>query len=300
MATADEAAGGRGTSLAEAVRALAQVLRDAGIETPDLDARMLVAAASGATREALLSDPDRALDQAAQLKLSEFRRRRSAGEPVSRILGQRGFYGRMFNVTPATLDPRPDTEILVDAVLELVVAEGWQSKPLRILDVGTGTGCLLITLLAELPAATGVGTDISAAALAVSRGNAVALGVDDRVVFETRRSLDGLDRTFDILVSNPPYIQTSAIAGLDVDVRMFDPLLALDGGTDGLDVYRDLTAGLVRVVPNGWSLFEIGASQADAVAKLACSAIPANRIGVYRSWLDLGGHTRCVAFRTQL
>lgn len=300
MATADEAAGGRGTSLAEAVRALAQVLRDAGIETPDLDARMLVAAASGATREALLSDPDRALDQAAQLKLSEFRRRRSAGEPVSRILGQRGFYGRMFNVTPATLDPRPDTEILVDAVLELVVAEGWQSKPLRILDVGTGTGCLLITLLAELPAATGVGTDISAAALAVARGNAVALGVDDRVVFETRRSLDGLDRTFDILVSNPPYIQTSAIAGLDVDVRMFDPLLALDGGTDGLDVYRDLTAGLVRVVPNGWSLFEIGASQADAVAKLACSGIPANRIGVHRSWLDLGGHTRCVAFRTQL
>lgn len=290
----------RGLSISDGVRALAREFRSAGVETPDLDARLLVAAATGVTREEILTDPSRVIDEPARIKLGEYRQRRLAKEPVSRILGQRGFYGRWFQVTPATLDPRADSETLVDAVLELVATEEWQSKPLRILDVGTGSGCLLVTLLAELPSASGVGTDICEAALATACVNARTHGVTGRVAFEMRRGLDGVVGPFDILVSNPPYIASSDIAGLDDCVRNYDPLSALDGGPDGLDIYREIFPGLLGVVPTGWSLFEVGSTQAKAVAELACAAIPAHRLTSSRSWKDFGGHTRSVAVRTQL
>lgn len=297
---AHEKSGAEPASLQSAVAELARELRQAGLASPEQDARRLVAAAAGRGREALLLTPDARLDLAAAQRLESYRQRRLRHEPVSRILGARAFYGREFAVTPATLDPRPETETVIEAVLELVDREGWRYRPLRILDVGTGSGCILATLLAELPLASGVGTDISRAALDVAAKNAASVGVADRAGFTLRRSLDGLDASFDILVSNPPYIRSDDIAHLDRDVRDFDPLAALDGGADGLGVYREIVAGARRVVPSGWLVFEVGAEQADDVAGLMAEAPGPSPPADTRRWTDLGGHVRCVAARTQL
>jgi release factor glutamine methyltransferase len=221
-------------------------------------------------------------------------------EPVSRILGVRGFYGRTFRISPATLDPRPCTETVIEAALEIADREGWRERPIRILDVGTGSGALLVTLLAELPSATGIGTDISDGALAAARENARGLGVASRAAFLNRSILEGVDGTFDLLVSNPPYIPTGDIAALEPEVRDFDPAGALDGGVDGLDFYRALAAGLAGRVPAGWALVEVGAGQAAAVESIFRGAADGDAAAPeIRLWKDLGQHTRCVAVRTQ-
>lgn len=284
--------------LGRAVDTVAARLAAAGLPAPRDEACRLVAAAVEADSLHLIVHADRALTPAEQQRVEAFTARRIAREPLSRILGCRAFYGRDFEITPATLDPRADSETLIDAALELAAEEGWQRRPIRILDIGTGSGCLLLTLLAELPLATGLATDVDAAALAVARRNAERLGVASRADFLCARSLEGVAGPFDLLVSNPPYVCRGDIAALEPEVRCYDPVGALDGGPDGLDVYREIAAGFTAVVRDGWVLCEVGAGQARDVGGLLARR-PAPYESQLRTWKDLGGHTRTVAVRTR-
>jgi release factor glutamine methyltransferase len=215
--------------------------------------------------------------------------RRCKFEPVSRILGNREFYGRSFRVTPDVLDPRADTETLIGAALVLAKGKG----PLRILDLGTGSGAIVVTLLAELPGATAVASDLSALALQVAKGNAEALGVADRASVVQANWFDGVDGQFDLIVSNPPYIPLGDIAGLAPDVRDFDPPKALDGGPDGLEAYRRISSGAgAHLAPKGHVILEIGAGQENAVNDLF-SGQGFNRESLH---FDLAGHVRCLVF----
>lgn len=277
--------------------AVGKALGSAGIENAGRDARLLVAAALGITAADILREPGRLLTSEDAARVGAFAGRRAAHEPVSRILGTRGFYGRDFRVTPAVLDPRPCTETLVDAALEVAKAEGWTERPIRVLDIGTGSGALLVTLLAELATASGVGTDVSDAALAIAAENASRLGVAARATFLNRRNLEGIEGPFDLLVSNPPYIPRADIEDLAPDVRNYDPMGALDGGADGLDVYRALAGSVARVIPQGWALFEVGAGQAADVQDLLGAGV-GSAFADIRVWHDLGQHARCVAVRT--
>jgi release factor glutamine methyltransferase len=292
-----------GLQTREALVTLTRTLTTAGIEGAARDARLLLLAALGIDGAGLLRDPERRFDALESDRLADFARRRAAHEPVSRILGERGFYGRTFRITSATLDPRPCTETVIEAALAIAAREGWRERPIRILDIGTGSGALLLTLLAELPLARGVGTDISTDALSAAQANAAYLGVASRALFLNRRSLDGIagdgiEGTFDLMVSNPPYIPSGDIAALDPDVRDYDPLGALDGGEDGLEIYRELAAGFVQLVPKGWVLLEVGAGQAEAVERIFREVAGEGCLGEVSLWQDLGQHTRCVAIKT--
>jgi release factor glutamine methyltransferase len=219
--------------------------------------------------------------------------RRLAGEPVSRIIGMREFFGRSFRIDACTLDPRPDTETLIEAALALANHE----KPLRLLDLGTGIGCILVTLLAELPEASGVGIDMSLPALERARANAEAHGVGDRASFFASDWLEAVGGTFDLAVANPPYLSAADMAGLTPEVRNHDPRGALDGGADGLSAYRRIVPHLRKVLrPGGTALFEIGPSQADAVARLLAEAGLAVGDGRWL-WHDLAGRPRVVGAR---
>jgi release factor glutamine methyltransferase len=285
-----------GLAVRDVLRRLTLRLEGSEIESPAVDARRLAAAVLGGSTIDLLRDPDRLVSAAEADSLESYAERRLNHEPVSRILGKRGFFGRDFIVTSATLDPRPCSETLIEAVLTIGAEEGWARKPVRVLDIGTGTGCLALTLLTELASATGVATDISREALDVARINAAQLGLLDRVEFQERRFLDGIGGVFEVLISNPPYISSGDIAGLEAEVREFDPRLALDGGADGLEAYRELAKGLIDVLPNGWAFFEIGAGQAQDVAAILKQEVPAS--ADIRHFRDLGGHVRCVAVKT--
>jgi release factor glutamine methyltransferase len=285
-------------TLAEAARAAQQALNAAGVEDAGRDARLLTAAAVGVSTADIIGRPEQILSAEAQARLRRMIERRSAREPVSRILGEREFYGRPFALSEATLDPRPDSETLIGAALELATQEGWGEAPIRILDIGTGTGCLLLTLLAELPNATGLGTDISEEALATAQRNAQALGLADRGAFARHDMLDGVAGPFDLVVSNPPYIASGDIPVLAPEVHQFDPHAALDGGPDGLAFYRRISQGLDKVL-GGWVVLEVGMGQADAVALLLQQAFVKTLHAELRRYDDLGGHTRCVALRLQ-
>ena len=282
-----------------AVRDATRELSQAGIDHAGGDARRLVGAALGMTATDLLGRPERPLSLGEAEQLRRYLDRRRRREPMSRILGKRDFYGRSFAISPATLDPRPDSETLIEAVLGLVRAEGRDAAPLRLLDVGTGSGCLLLTLLCELPHATGVGTDIDQGALDVARANAASLGVADRASWLIADGLEGVAGNFDILIANPPYIRSGEIADLEPEVRNFDPIAALDGGADGLKLYRRMAAGMSAVVPDGWVVLEVGHDQADAVAELLASNLRAAGRGNLEIYRDATGHRRCVAVRTQ-
>lgn len=286
-------------TLGGAARAAQQSLAAAGVDGAGRDARLLVAAASGCTTADIIAYPERPLSDAVLARLEETVKRRAAHEPVSRILGEREFYGRSFQLSPATLDPRADSETLIEAALAIAEREGWRERPIRILDIGTGTGCLLLTLLAELPHATGLGTDVSRDALSTAAANAERLGLAGRADFEMHDVFDGVSGSFDLVVSNPPYIASAEIAGLSRDVREYDPVAALDGGQDGLDLYRRIAEGLDGVL-NGWVVLEVGAGQAESVAVLLHQAFVKTRQAEVCSYCDLGGHTRCVALRLQL
>lgn len=288
---------GSGPTVAGALREATAVLTSAGIDNSSLDARLLLGSTLGVEQAELILRPERRLDQAERLHFDGLIARRLSHEPVSRILGQREFYGRLFRITPDTLDPRPDSETLIDAVLEIVDAGGGRQCPLRIIDIGTGTGCLLLTLLAELPAATGVGIDTSDAAVAVAKMNAGCLGLEGRSEFLEQAASEACD-TFDIVVSNPPYIPSGDIAALAKDVRDFDPRVALDGGADGLDIYRQVAQRLGVLITQGWAFLEVGAGQAQDVSRLLDDAL-LQRIKARRVWRDLGGHERCVAVEIQ-
>ena len=275
----------------EAVRALlaaaTQRLRAAGCETPELDARILFQAATGLSREELILSPDHVVAPEQRTRFEGFLERRARREPVSRILGEREFYGRVFRVTRDVLDPRPDTETLIDAALALMPVQA------RILDLGTGTGAIAITLLAERPGASGVAVDVSEAALAVARENAAQLGVADRLTLELGSWFSPVSGRFDIIASNPPYIPATEIAGLSPDVRNFDPALALVGGEDGLAPYREIAAGAAaHLKPEGHVLVEIGSGQAVEVAAI----FAARGFSLMAVHSDLGGHVRCLDF----
>jgi release factor glutamine methyltransferase len=260
-----------------------------GIETVALDARLLFQAASGLRHEDIVAEPDLGVPTDVAARFSVLIERRCRFEPVSRILGTREFYGRSFRVTPDVLDPRADTETLIGAALRLVKGKG----PLRILDLGTGSGAIAVTLLAELPEATAVASDLSAAALAVAKGNAEALGVAGRASFVQANWFEGIAGRFDLIVSNPPYIPLGDIAGLAPDVREFDPPKALDGGPDGLEAYRRLANGAGgHLALKGHIVLEIGAGQENGVNELFTGQGFARESRHF----DLSGHVRCLVF----
>lgn len=252
-----------------AISGLAERFRKAGLPSAELDARLLVLDACGLTREALILDPKRSLSSAQIRQISDFAIRRLQREPVSRILGRREFWGREFLIAPAVLDPRPDTETLIEAALKLVRKDGRSKTPLRILDLGTGSGCILLTLLAELPAAEGVGIDVDPAALHIAQENASRLGLTERANFVCADWCAGLSASFDLIVSNPPYIRHKEISGLEPEVRCFDPMRALDGQHDGLEAYRQIASGAFAVAAVGSRiLLEAGYDQAQEIVKL--------------------------------
>lgn len=260
------------TTLAAALRAAGLRLAGAGVPDAAVDARILLLAATGLDRVALIRDPDLPVAPEAAARLAAWLDRRAAREPVSRILGRRAFWGLDLAITPDVLDPRPDTETLVAAVLDALSPR--RDAPLRLLDLGTGSGAILCALLSELPGATGLAVDRSAGACAVARRNLAAGGLASRSLVirgDWAAALGG--GAFDAVVSNPPYIESAVIPGLDRDVRDHDPLAALDGGPDGLAAYRVLAADLPRLLaPGGVAAFEIGQGQEVAVAGLMGAA----------------------------
>ena len=248
-----------------AYRMLAWRLKEAGIEGAALDARVLVQAACKASDIEMIREPGVMLTAEEEARLVDYEARRLAHEPVSRILGRREFWGLDFEVTAATLDPRPDSETLIEAALDLLR----DVEAPRLLDIGTGTGCLLIALLHEREDAQGVGVDLSADALKVAGRNAAQLGVASRARFVEGAWTAGLRERFDLAISNPPYIEQDVIETLDPEVRLHDPAMALDGGPDGLDAYRALAEELPSVlVPGGAVVLELGIGQAASVAAL--------------------------------
>lgn len=263
-------------------------LESAGVDSPVIDARLLVEAAAGATRADIIADPHRALTDAQRTELESYLVRRERREPVSQILGVKGFWKIMLRVTPAVLTPRPETETILDVVL----AEFPEGRRFRVLDLGVGSGALLLAILAERPAAIGLGVDVSEDALAVARENAANLGLAARTALMRGDWTSGLGgESFDLVVSNPPYIPTGDIASLPPEVRDHEPRLALDGGPDGLDAYRRLAEEMPRVlVAGGRFAVEIGYDQGKAVAALFTAA-GVEQVRVVR---DLGDRERVV------
>ena len=241
-------------------------LKAAGIEGPVIDARLLVEAAADATRTDIVSDPKRPLSDEQAAVLDGFVARRIGREPISHILGRKGFWKIMLQVTPHVLTPRPDTE----TVVELVLRDIPEAARINILDLGVGSGAILLAILAERPAAKGLGVDVSEEALAVARDNAAQLGLAARTALLRGDWTAGLgDASFDLVVSNPPYIASAEIETLDPEVRDHEPRLALDGGADGLEAYRTLAPQILRVLkPGGRFAVEIGHTQAAAVSAL--------------------------------
>ena len=279
------------TTLVQAWTAARDRLKAAGIDTPVIDARLLLEAAAGATRADLLNDPRRVLTPEQARTLDTFMDRRERREPIAHVLGRKGFWSVMLNVGPQVLTPRPDTELVVIAALERLEP----GRSARILDLGVGSGAILLALLAERPAARGLGVDISEDALAVARENASNLGLAGRAALLRGDWTRGLeDEGFDLVVSNPPYIRTAEIATLDPEVRQYEPLAALDGGPDGLDAYRELAPEILRVLkPGGGFVVEIGHDQGRAVTELFRDAGAAD----IELRQDLGGRDRVVAGR---
>jgi len=271
MTPAVTAATTLGTSIEAARRHWAQEFRRAGIDTPELDARVLTGHALGLDHAALAGQSRRVLSPDEAHAVAALAARRLAREPVARIVGYKEFWGLPFRLNAETLSPRPETETVVEAALA-AVGRG-RSGAMRIADLGTGSGALLIALLSELPGAFGVGTDISLAALDCARGNAQALGVRARAAFVACDYGSALTGEVDLLVSNPPYVTGGDIATLQSEVRDFDPRRALDGGPDGLDGYRAIAADAQRLLaPTGILVLELGQGQVDAVTALFAAA----------------------------
>ena len=270
-----------------AVAQVAERLAGAGVEAPTREAALLVRRAAGVSAAALIADPDAPLGEAAA-RVEAFTQRRERGEPLSRIEGRREFWGRDFVVTPDVLDPRADTETLVEAALAAFSAR--KGEALRVVDLGVGTGAILAALLSEWPRARGLGVDVSRAAVEVAMRNLDAFG--ERAKVAVGRWGQGLDGPFDVIVSNPPYIRTADIAGLAREVRGHDPMPALDGGEDGLAAYRALAPDIARLLAaEGRFFVEIGEGQGDDVAAIFAGA--GLTVGERRR--DLGGIERSLS-----
>jgi release factor glutamine methyltransferase len=262
-----------GPSIESARRTLAAQLKSAGDDEAELDARILLGAALNLDLTGIIAQASRKLTPAEAALLAQYARRRIAGEPVARILGQKEFWGLPLQLSPATLVPRPDTETVVELALQLLRAGGELDRSLRIADLGTGSGAILLALLSELPAAKGFGTDISEEALQTAAANAARAGLSDRATFIACDYASGLAGQFDLIVSNPPYIRSSDIAGLAAEVANHDPLAALDGGADGLDAYRTLIPQAARLLaPGAVLVVEAGQGQSGLIEALMTAA----------------------------
>jgi release factor glutamine methyltransferase len=259
------------------------------VESPTIDARLLLEAAGPVNRADILSDPHRALEPDAEARLEDFVSRRERREPVSQILGRKGFWTLMLSVSPGVLTPRPETETILDVVLPAFPPE----RAFSVLDLGVGSGAILLSILAERPKAKGLGVDVSEEALAIARDNAAQLGLERRTALLRSDWTAGLaEASFDLVVANPPYIPTADIETLEPEVRNHEPRLALDGGADGLDAYRLLAPEIIRVLrPGGMFAVEIGIGQAADVTALFQSA-GAEAVAVHN---DLATHPRVVA-----
>jgi release factor glutamine methyltransferase len=276
-------------NLVQAWKQARQQLEAAGIAGPVIDARLLVEAAAEATRVDIVTDPYRPLTPEQEARLEDYLARRARREPVSHILGRKGFWKIMLQVTPDVLTPRPDTESVVDEALK----DFPEHAPWSVLDLGVGSGAIILAILAERPAAKGLGIDVSEEALAVARDNAAHLGLAGRVALLRGDWTAGLgDAGFDLVVSNPPYIASHVIETLEPEVRDHEPRIALEGGADGLDHYRTLAPEILRVLkPGGRFAVEIGYDQKDAVEALFREA----GAGEVRTVRDLGDRDRVVA-----
>jgi release factor glutamine methyltransferase len=285
-----------GQSVETARRMLTAQLKTSATESPELDARLLLGAVLGLDLTGLVAAAAaRRLTDDEAARLDGFARRRGVGEPVARILGSKEFWGLPLAVTPATLVPRPDTETIVEAALEILGAEDHRDRTLRIADIGTGSGAILLALLSESPNAWGVGTDISEAALRTASGNARQLGLAPRAAFVACDYATALSGAFDLIVSNPPYIRSGDIDTLAAEVRDHDPRGALDGGADGLEAYRQIAPQAVRLLAPGGSLvLEVGHDQSGQVERLLTMA-GLNLPGEPRA--DLAGIHRAVTGR---
>ena len=276
---------------AGALRELHRTLAEAGFETAALDARLLLLEVLKISATELITGSDVPLTPEQSETLSAFAQRRLNHEPVARIVGTREFWGLPFRLSPETLVPRPDTETLIETVLDLLPD---RQAPLRAVDFGTGSGCILVALLHELSNATGLGVDLSFGALVTARTNAHDNRVDDRCHFVLSRWADAVSGPFDLIVSNPPYIASGVIPSLDEEVREHDPRLALDGGPDGLEPYRILMAEAERLlVPGGLLVVEIGYDQAEGLSHMA----KLHDLEILRIAHDLSGNPRCIAMK---
>ena len=272
------------------LRKAANRLRSAGIPEPRSEARILLQTVLDEPAEALLRAPDTPVAPASADRFRALVARRAEREPVSRIVGNREFWSIEFSVTADTLDPRPDSETVVSAALRWC---GGRHGPLRLLDLGTGSGCLLLALLSELPEATGIGTDLAPGAVATAARNAAALGLSPRASFLCADWDAGVGGVFDLIVCNPPYIPREQIEGLEPEVARWEPRLALDGGEDGLEAYRRLAPAIgCRLAPGGGAFLEIGAGQKSAVEAI-CVASGLERFACEK---DLGDIIRCLGF----
>ncbi len=271
-----------------------------GNETASLDARMLLLDGLALPHSVIVADPNLALNPEEIERLEAMLSRRLAREPVSRILGWREFYGRKFQITPDVLDPRPDTEILVDTALAKIDARFGADHACRFIDLGTGSGCIPITLLAERKGWQGIATDVSAAALDVARQNAAALRVADRLTLMETNWSAGVEGPFDLLVSNPPYIAAEEMDGLMAEVRNHDPELALLGGVDGLTAYREIFKAAPGLLSEGGILIvEIGSTQAAEVGALAAQFGLVASTGEVEEISDLAGLPRVLVIQAK-
>jgi release factor glutamine methyltransferase len=279
----------------EVVRLSTGYLESHGSGSPRLDAELLAAQALNLRRLDVYLQFDRPLEEEQLGIIRELVRRRGEGEPVAHITGEREFHARAFRVSPDVLIPRPETETLVGLTLTEARRRAPDADGLRIADIGTGSGCIAVTLAAELPGAQVTATDLSEAALAIARVNAARHGVADRVELVQGSWCAPLaGRSFDIVVANPPYIPTAELAELARDVREFEPVLALDGGADGLAAYRELLPSIASVLAaGGWSALEIDTRAAAPVEALAVEALGAGT--VTHSHPDLTDRPRVVS-----
>jgi release factor glutamine methyltransferase len=263
-------------------------LAAAGIAEPRREARLVLALAFGIEPAAVLGWPERAIEAEAAAAVDRLVARRARGAPFSRLKGKREFWSLDFALSPDTLDPRPDSETLIAAALDDI---GGRGAALRVVDFGTGTGCLLLALLSELPRASGIGIDIAPGAVAVAERNALALGLADRADFRTAGWDCRIDGPADVILANPPYIPSSEIARLPTEVSSFDPLVALDGGADGLFAYRALGPAIRTLLgPSGRAYIEVGAGQAAQVARVFVES----RLRIAGVRKDLAGAERCL------
>jgi release factor glutamine methyltransferase len=262
-----------GQTVEAARRKLTARFKSRRIDTAELDARILAGAAMGLDLTGLIASAARQVTSDEAVRLEDFTRRRLAGEPVARILGAREFWGLPLQLSAETLVPRPDTETVVELALEMLRAGSDPTRRLRIADIGTGSGAILLALLSELPDAFGVGTDISVAALRTASNNAARLGLASRAAFVACDYAAALSEPFDLMVSNPPYIRSADIAGLATEIRDHDPIVALDGGADGLDAYRQLIPQAARrLVQGGVLVMEAGHDQSGDIGELMTAA----------------------------